>query len=158
MKNSLPLLVMFLGVFGFTYAQETHTLKLSSCRAFIFPAGHFDKDGLYREMHNDDSTLVGYEYQVVDGERQGPVKIFNAEGRLVAEGLFEEDRLKDGQLWVYQEGQKIAIQLDYDCPGWIFHDNWIRKSGPTEWQDGRSFLWLAGQRYRLPTEVKSLNL
>lgn len=138
--------------------QDVHTVKLSACTSFIYPQTKFEKDGLYREMRKDDPSKIWFEYRFAEGQRQGPIYIYDSDGSVIAEGLFENNRLKHEALLIYEGGEKIELRLDYDCPGWFFQDNWIRQSGLDQHHQYGLFLWIAGQRYRLPNQVKSLRI
>lgn len=137
-------------------AQEAQVVKLPECRTYSLNANYFcDPNGHFNELHPN-SESVWYSYKMLNGERVDSLKIYDAQGQLKAYGIYENNRLKDEQLYLIDEALDIVVQLDYDCPGWFFHDDWARRSGKHEHLDGKNYVWLAGQRYRMPKAIKEL--
>lgn len=131
---------------------------LPETRLFAFPNENFDADGTYVELHPENEKQVRFSYSIVDGKRHGPMVVYDSSGNKVAQAEFENNRLKNGSLLVYAGDKKIKLILKKDNPGWLFSKNWDCKSGTHEEDNGLVYIWLAGNRYRLPNDVRALDL
>ncbi len=141
-----------------TQAQlDTNAVVLPQCKTFNYPHCYITDDCVYHEFYPEDSLVSRFEYTVTDSKRIGPLKIYNKEGKLVAQGSFRKNQLKDGILTIYEGEDAQNIELIYDAPGWFLASHWTRRSGTQECEGENHFVWLAGQRYRLPAGVAELN-
>lgn len=129
---------------------------LPESRLFTYPNSNFKQDGEYVEYYSNEGNQVHFRYFLEDGKRNGPIEIYNLEGQKIAEGEFIDNQLKNGVLLVLSNNEEIYLKKDN--PGWLFTNNWDCKSGTHESEDGETYVWLAGIRYRLPDEIVALNL
>lgn len=157
MKKLLSILVILVIPVSKHAQDVVHNVKLPASKLFVFPNSCLSEDGRYRESYGEGSSLVSFQYRLEDGERTGSLKVFDEEGSLVATGEFRNNRLEDGELRVKEGDSTVTLHLDYAAPTWFFRRHWLARSGKPETDGEDHFVWLAGQRYKLPDDVVRLN-
>ena len=141
-------------IFLHTQNEEIHVLNLPCVPFFSIgcPDAAITEDGLYQEYIGEGDLKV--QFELVEGKREGEVVILNEAGDIFAKGIFHNNKLQDNQLTVFNGGETIELSLDHDPPLWFFSKHVLCQSGVNQIKDGVSYVWLAGQRFRLEEGVE----
>lgn len=135
-------------------AEEAIEVYLPNCWQFALGKDYFEEDGLYHEYFRSDSNQVRVIFSIKDGKRQGPLKVFDKDGQLMATAYFEQDELRDNTLLLLS-ANNYKLSLKRDNPLWFFNDNLRVRSGWGQKTEDGAYVWLAGVRFHIEDEEVS---